>query len=201
MDPAAAPGEALRRYAAASLPRYTSYPTAPRFGPLGDGAYRGWLAGAGPAHALSLYVHVPFCRSLCWCCGCHTAVTRVAPRLARYAATLADEARLLAAALPPHGGPRRCTSAAARRASWARRRCAAWSACCAASPARARTPTSRPSPTRARSRRAVLEAFARYGFTRASLGVQDVSSEVQARIGRPQPAEQVAGARHPGAPR
>ena len=30
------------------MPRYTSYPTAPHFGPLGEAEYRGWLAGIRP---------------------------------------------------------------------------------------------------------------------------------------------------------
>ena len=65
-------------YALANLPRYTSYPTAPHFGPLGEAEYRGWLAGIRPEDPLSLYLHIPFCRSLCWYCGCHTSVTRSA---------------------------------------------------------------------------------------------------------------------------
>ena len=55
-------------------PRYTSYPDRTAFsrrfrrGPGGDAAGRYCLA----MPALSLYFHVPFCRSLCWFCGCHT---------------------------------------------------------------------------------------------------------------------------------
>src|SRR4051794_30013227 len=91
-------------YALANLPRYTSYPTAPHFGPLGEAEYRGWLAGIRPEDPLSLYLHIPFCRSLCWYCGCHTSVTRSAERIARYGAALRKEASLLAEALPAHAG-------------------------------------------------------------------------------------------------
>ena len=49
------------------VPRYTSYPTAPHFGPQVDAAvFRDWLAGLDPADDISLYFHVPFCESLCW---------------------------------------------------------------------------------------------------------------------------------------
>lgn len=55
-------------------PRYTSYPTAPHFSDDTDSAS---LSGAcvhntGP---VSLYVHIPFCKSNCWFCGCNTIIT------------------------------------------------------------------------------------------------------------------------------
>ncbi len=57
------------------VPRYTSYPTAPHFRPEIDGArYRAWLGALDGAGPLSLYLHIPFCRSLCWFCGCATRV-------------------------------------------------------------------------------------------------------------------------------
>ena len=59
------------------VPRYTSYPTAPQFTPnLRAANYRVWLGGLEPALPLSLYLHIPFCDSLCWFCGCHTKVVR-----------------------------------------------------------------------------------------------------------------------------
>lgn len=57
------------------LPRYTSYPTAPHFSADVDGAcYGRWLAELAPQTKASLYLHIPFCRSMCWYCGCHTTV-------------------------------------------------------------------------------------------------------------------------------
>src|SRR4051812_918893 len=91
-------------YALANLPRYTSYPTAPHFGPLPEADYRGWLTTITPGDGLSLYLHIPFCRSLCWYCGCNTSVTRNAERIARYGAALRREAATLAGALPEHAG-------------------------------------------------------------------------------------------------
>lgn len=59
------------------VPRYTSYPTAPHFGPDVDGArYREWLAALPAGESVSLYVHIPFCHSLCWYCGCNTKATK-----------------------------------------------------------------------------------------------------------------------------
>ncbi|HEY8570065.1 oxygen-independent coproporphyrinogen III oxidase [Microbulbifer sp.] len=72
--PALSP-QLLARYAGA-CPRYTSYPTADRFYPLSGSA-----AGEQPWDALknvetlSLYVHIPFCRSLCYFCACNKIIT------------------------------------------------------------------------------------------------------------------------------
>lgn len=87
----------LERYALATLPRYTSYPPANRFGPAVDAeTYRGWLARLDPSSALSLYVHVPFCPSLCWYCGCHTSVPNDTDRVDRYVGLLMREVDLVA---------------------------------------------------------------------------------------------------------
>jgi len=90
----------LERYALANLPRYTSYPPANRFHDGVDGeTYRGWLAGLDAEATLSLYLHVPFCRTLCWYCGCHTTVPNDAERVDRYAALLLREIDLVAGVL------------------------------------------------------------------------------------------------------
>src|SRR5690606_35830185 len=57
--------------------RYTSYPTAPQFSPeFDETAYRELAerVGAEPA-PLSLYVHIPFCRTVCFYCGCNKVIT------------------------------------------------------------------------------------------------------------------------------
>ena len=79
------------------LPRYTSYPTAPHFSPaIGEENYRSWLKSVPVQQPASIYLHVPFCRSMCWYCGCHTSVTKRDDPIATYAAGLRTEARLVA---------------------------------------------------------------------------------------------------------
>jgi oxygen-independent coproporphyrinogen-3 oxidase len=79
------------------LPRYTSYPTAPHFSPaIGESDYRGWLGSLSPRQPASIYLHVPFCRSMCWYCGCHTSVTKKDDPIAVYTSGLRTEAVLVA---------------------------------------------------------------------------------------------------------
>jgi oxygen-independent coproporphyrinogen-3 oxidase len=79
------------------LPRYTSYPTAPHFSPaIGEEDYRRWLKSISVQQPASIYLHVPFCRSMCWYCGCHTSVTKRDDPIATYAAGLRTEAQLVA---------------------------------------------------------------------------------------------------------
>ncbi|HVC29667.1 MAG TPA: oxygen-independent coproporphyrinogen III oxidase [Steroidobacteraceae bacterium] len=68
----------LRRYDMAG-PRYTSYPTAREFRPdFGEAEYRRHVlfGHARSTAALSLYVHIPFCESPCFYCGCNRLITR-----------------------------------------------------------------------------------------------------------------------------
>ena len=66
------------------VPRYTSYPTAPHFSAAVTAAdYAGWLRTLPDDTALSLYLHVPFCASLCLFCACHTTVVHRPEPLAR----------------------------------------------------------------------------------------------------------------------
>jgi len=83
-------------YGQERLPRYTSYPTAPHFsGTIGPETYAEWLK-AIPRHAsASLYLHVPFCRSMCWYCGCHTTIARRDEPISVYAAALRCELDLV----------------------------------------------------------------------------------------------------------
>ena len=93
--------ETIARHAERNLPRYTSYPTAPNFSPdVGEIEYRAWLAALPAESDLSLYLHIPFCRSMCWYCGCHTTVTAREAPVTRYLAALDKEIALLADTLP-----------------------------------------------------------------------------------------------------
>lgn len=194
MDALPDPRARLEAYARQNLPRYTSYPTAPHFGPLAEAEYRAWLGGIGPGDPVSLYVHIPFCRSLCWYCGCHTAITRNPTRLSRYAAGLAAEAGLLAAALPAHppvaalhlGG-------GTPSAIGARGLATVLDSLRARFAIRADAELSVELDPRTLDAE-VVAVLAAQGFTRASLGVQDMDPAVQARIGRIQPEAQVEAA-------
>jgi oxygen-independent coproporphyrinogen-3 oxidase len=78
-------------------PRYTSYPTAVQFhGGFGIADYEAAArASNGPgARPLSLYVHVPFCESPCFYCGCNKVITRDHAKAAPYLTRLDREAAL-----------------------------------------------------------------------------------------------------------
>ena len=93
--------ETFARYAAMRVPRYTSYPTAPHFSAeVAETVYRAWLGDLPPGEPVSIYLHIPFCREMCWYCGCHTSVTRRRAPVSRYAATLAREIELVASVIP-----------------------------------------------------------------------------------------------------
>jgi len=82
------------------VPRYTSYPTAPHFSPAVTAAdYAGWLGTLDDDASLSLYLHVPFCASLCLFCACHTSVVHRPEPLESYGKTLLTEIQLAAAAI------------------------------------------------------------------------------------------------------
>jgi oxygen-independent coproporphyrinogen III oxidase len=89
-----------------AVPRYTSYPTAPNFSPAVDAdVYRSWLAELPGEAALSLYLHVPFCRELCHYCGCHTKATLRDEPIEAYAQRLVEEIALVSS----HAGRRKVT--------------------------------------------------------------------------------------------
>ncbi|MFC0250425.1 oxygen-independent coproporphyrinogen III oxidase [Massilia consociata] len=87
-------GELLQRLGK-SGPRYTSYPTADRFD-AGFG-YRDYLlavAGVltrGGMRPLSLYLHIPFCDTVCYYCACNKIVTRKRDKAATYLSYLKRE--------------------------------------------------------------------------------------------------------------
>jgi oxygen-independent coproporphyrinogen-3 oxidase len=78
-------------------PRYTSYPTADRFiEAFGPADYRGALrsrqqVAARGAAPLSLYVHIPFCESVCYYCACNKVITKHHDRAAPYLDSLEVE--------------------------------------------------------------------------------------------------------------
>ncbi|MBI1397884.1 MAG: oxygen-independent coproporphyrinogen III oxidase [Betaproteobacteria bacterium] len=94
--------DVLQRFGYAG-PRYTSYPTADRFvEAFGEESYRTWLEKrgvGGMSRPLSLYVHLPFCDTVCFYCACNKIVTKDRSRAAKYLRYLAREAELVSAHL------------------------------------------------------------------------------------------------------
>ncbi len=77
------------------VPRYTSYPTAPHFGPdVTADVFKGWLTALPDDASLSLYVHIPYCRQICWYCGCFTKATRKYAPVEGFVASLLEEIKL-----------------------------------------------------------------------------------------------------------
>jgi len=83
------------------VPRYTSYPTSPHFQETDtDRDYRQWLANLDPKTGVSLYIHVPFCESMCSFCGCYTKIVNRYDPVSDYLEYVHKEIDLLAKALP-----------------------------------------------------------------------------------------------------
>ncbi|HEX6120147.1 MAG TPA: oxygen-independent coproporphyrinogen III oxidase [Dongiaceae bacterium] len=91
----------IARFEGQRAPRYTSYPTAPHFTHVFDDlGYQTLLTGLPPDGKLSLYLHVPFCQTMCWYCGCHTRIVASYSPIEAYLQSLEGEIRMVAAALP-----------------------------------------------------------------------------------------------------
>jgi oxygen-independent coproporphyrinogen-3 oxidase len=180
----------LIRYAQPA-PRYTSYPTAPHFH---DGidrvSYARWLGETDPHQSVSLYLHVPFCDQLCWFCGCHTKQVRRYEPIADYLDALGTEIALTATILPGRrrvsaihfGGGSPTVIEPDDIQSLRAKLDAAFDlgSDCAISV--------EIDPRNAAHDK--LDAWRRFGMTRASLGVQDFDSDVQSAINRLQSFEQ-----------
>lgn len=178
----------LERYGGPA-PRYTSYPTALDFGPLDAGR----LARALDELAdlpLSLYVHLPFCRSVCLFCGCHAVHTRDVRRGDSYLRDLIQEACGWSAAVSPsrpvvqmHWGGGTPTfyppDALAHLADVLRDlfRFSPEAECAIEADPRVTTVDH-------------LRTLRRAGFNRLSLGVQDTDPAVQRAVNRRQSIEQ-----------
>lgn len=89
--------ELIRRYDLIG-PRYTSHPTATQFS--NRFSARDWqdaVRCSNPqASPLSLYFHIPFCDTVCYCCGCNKAITAKQARAEPYLRALYREIELQA---------------------------------------------------------------------------------------------------------
>jgi len=175
------------------VPRYTSYPTVPQWhaAPSADE----WIeslsrALQGDGASLSLYLHLPFCESLCTFCGCNTVITRDHSREGPYVDLLLAELDIYLGRLPQlsntsvrqlhlgGGTPTFLSPASLDRliaGVMARlpNRAAGFEGSVEVDP---RVTT-----------RAHLEGLAARGVRRLSLGVQDIDPNVQQLVNRMQP--------------
>jgi len=184
-------------------PRYTSYPTADRFvDAFGPEDYRTALRErvhglhvGGPA-ALSLYVHIPFCESVCYYCACNKVVTRHHAKGLAYLDLLEQEVRLHVAELGTQqvvsqlhlggGTPTFLSDEELSRLMGGLRRSFRFEPGAEVSiEVDPRTVT----PER-------LQALATLGFNRISFGIQDVDPDVQRAIHRVQPFDNVRDLMH-----
>lgn len=86
----------------ARVPRYTSYPTAPHFSnDVGRDKTCDWIKAIPADARISLYIHVPFCRRLCWFCACRTQGTSTLSPVNTYIETVKKELSLVAQHLAP----------------------------------------------------------------------------------------------------
>ncbi len=85
------------KWVGVNAPRYTSYPTAPHFTcEINHDNYCNWLAEIEDGSSISLYIHIPFCKKLCWFCGCNTSIVNHYQPIADYLEFLLKEINLLA---------------------------------------------------------------------------------------------------------
>ena len=78
------------------IPRYTSYPTAPQFAPVEEDLLQKKLIAFDQTEKpLSLYVHIPFCKSMCLFCGCSVVLNRNPDRQDAYVQHLLQEIELV----------------------------------------------------------------------------------------------------------
>ncbi|OGN64471.1 MAG: oxygen-independent coproporphyrinogen III oxidase [Chlamydiae bacterium RIFCSPHIGHO2_12_FULL_49_9] len=75
-----------------SVPRYTSYPTAPQFYPIDESELKKKLAQFDQSKKpLSIYIHIPFCKTMCLFCGCSVVLNRKPERQTAYLRSLMKE--------------------------------------------------------------------------------------------------------------
>ncbi|VXB93607.1 oxygen-independent coproporphyrinogen III oxidase [Massilia sp. 9I] len=177
-------------------PRYTSYPTADRFG--AEFGYRDYLhavAGLrtrGSARPLSLYLHIPFCDTVCYYCACNKIVTKKREKAATYLSYLKREIAMQAALFAGMneveqlhfggGTPTYLTDAQMDELMGHLRRSFRFA------PDEQGEYSIEVDPRTVSAER--VHTLRRQGFNRISLGVQDFDPAVQRAVNRVQPEEE-----------
>jgi oxygen-independent coproporphyrinogen-3 oxidase len=187
--------DVVRRYARLQVPRYTSYPTAAEFTPVVGAADQArWLRGLDVTEAVSVYLHVPYCRELCLYCGCNTKKALRDDVIAGYRDALEREIALVSNSV---SGPLRIA-----RLHWG----GGTPSILGGEGLASVVGVLRRHFTFEADFEHAIELDPRYvtpslatslkelGINRASLGVQDVNPLVQAAIGRLQPMRDVEAA-------
>lgn len=174
-------------------PRYTSYPTVPYW--TDNPTTQQWIANvretfASPTATWSLYLHIPFCETLCTFCGCNTSITKDHSREEPYVGLIHKEWETYLRAVPEMaerpllqlhlggGTPTFLSPANLKRLlepmlKQMNRDAANFEGSIEVDPRR--------------TTREQLETLRELGFTRVSLGVQDFNPEVQRLVNRVQP--------------
>ena len=174
----------------ARVPRYTSYPPANHFdGSVGETEVNRWLMSIPPGSEISVYLHIPFCRRLCWFCACRTQGTSSGKPIAAYLETLKTELAIVSDKLPQGvrigrihwggGTPTLLSPDSIRDLA------VTLATHIPIAPEAEFSVEIDPSEID----EARLDALADCGMTRASIGVQDFDPEIQKTIGRPQSFE------------
>lgn len=177
-------------------PRYTSYPPVPDwtadFGAADLEQALGRAVATAPDAPLSLYVHVPFCESLCTYCGCNVVVSKDRARMDAYVNRVIIELELLAEQLGPRntlarihwgGGTPTWLDDKQMRRLWS-----GIQSSFTLLPHAEVAVELHPGITDV----AKLQALRALGFNRLSMGVQDFDPDVQDAIGRVQSIHQTA---------
>ncbi len=173
-----------------NVPRYTSYPTAPQFHDgIGSDHFESWVKALSYGSKVSIYMHVPFCERLCWFCACRTQGVKSLSPVEGYLEVLKVEIAKLAATIPEGvtiarmhwggGSPTILQPEHIDSIMQDLRKLAPidddWEFSVEIDPAAVNEEK--------------LDALARNGMNRASIGVQDFDERVQKAIGREQSYE------------
>lgn len=171
------------------VPRYTSYPPVPAW--HANPAEARAAVHASIAGDVAVYVHVPFCPSLCLYCACHRVITHDAVLAGRYVEAVAREVEAVADGVAPAsiswlhwggGTPNSLTESQAQRL---------FGAIIRRLPLAPGAEVSIEMDPRLATR-AQIEQLARLGFNRISIGVQDFHEPTQRKINRIQSQQQTA---------